>query len=624
MGVLIKWLVRTVLTAVIVVVLGIIYLVAVVDPNDYKPEIKAAAADQGLVLSLDGDLAWQFFPQVGIKIQQVEFRYLEKAAGTIGELTLAINWRELLQFDRAAEKIPLDTVRISDSKIVLQPAAPSQPLLTLTNVNATIRNLSLEGEQFPLALTATVFNAVDIRANAEVALDVSDHTLTKISVDGLELALNQLALIGQFTVETRNPENPLAEINGTIKSSDFNLIEQLKSLQKAFPTLQIPKMASAQALTEINFNSNFNVNTADISTIATQLNLDNQPFTINTRIEHAKRSLILRVNGNNFAAANYLASDAATSDQNSGLFAPLALPFALWLGQSQMELSLGQIEFDQFAVKNVYLNLFGNQKVLRLSSFNADLFGGHVNGTGRLDMRPAKPVFNLQTSVANIDLDQALPIIAESSEVSGVLSVEATLQGSGNDGDTIVQSLLGSGQLTVAAPSYSSLNAEETFCSAAALFSGGNEDKTWAKGTQLETLTSQFNLDKGNLLLSDLKTATGNIAIAAKGTVELLPKRFSLTANARVNGATTGPNGCSVNKKLQNRNLPFICSGSFDGSGKTSCKPDQKLINDLLKNTVLENLGKQLFKTPVTVDGKEEEPDPVKNLLKNIFEKNTK
>ena len=93
MGVLIKWLIRTVLTAVIVVVLGIIYLVAVVDPNDYKPEIKAAAADQGLVLSLDGDLAWQFFPQVGIKIQQVEFRYLEKAAGTIGELTLAINWR---------------------------------------------------------------------------------------------------------------------------------------------------------------------------------------------------------------------------------------------------------------------------------------------------------------------------------------------------------------------------------------------------------------------------------------------------------------------------------------------------------------------------------------------------
>jgi AsmA protein len=515
-------------------------------------------------------------------------------------------------------------VRISDSKIVLQPAAPSQPLLTLTNVNATIRNLSLEGEQFPLALTATVFNAVDIRANAEVALDVSDHTLTKISVDGLELALNQLALVGQFTVETRNPENPLAEINGTIKSSDFNLIEQLKSLQKAFPTLQMPKMASAQALTEINFNSNFNVNTADISTIATQLNLDNQPFTINTRIEHAKRSLILRVNGNNFAAANYLASDAAPSDQNSGLFAPLALPFALWLGQSQMELSLGQIEFDQFAVKNIYLNLFGNQKVLRLSSFNADLFGGHVNGTGRLDMRPAKPVFNLQTSVANIDLDQALPIIAESSEVSGVLSVEATLQGSGNDGDTIVQSLLGGGQLTVAAPSYSSLNAEETFCSAAALFSGGNEDKTWAKGTQLETLTSQFNLDKGNLLLSDLKTATGNIAIAAKGTVELLPKRFSLTANARVNGATTGPNGCPVNKKLQNRNLPFICSGSFDGSGKTSCKPDQKLINDLLKNTVLENLGKQLFKTPVTVDGKEEEPDPVKNLLKNIFEKNTK
>ena len=56
MGVLIKWLIRTVLTAVIVVVLGIIYLVAVVDLNDYQPEIKTAAADQGLMLSFLLDL----------------------------------------------------------------------------------------------------------------------------------------------------------------------------------------------------------------------------------------------------------------------------------------------------------------------------------------------------------------------------------------------------------------------------------------------------------------------------------------------------------------------------------------------------------------------------------------
>ena len=102
------------------------------------------------------------------------------------------------------------------------------------------------------------------------------------------------------------------------------------------------------------------------------------------------------------------------------------------------------------------------------------------------------------------------------------------------------------------------------------------------------------------MLIRDLKTATGNLSISGRGTVQLLLKRYNLTANTRVNGTTTSPSGCSVNKTLRNRNLPFICTGSYDADGKTNCKPDDSLVQRFLKGSIFQQLGGQLFDTPVT------------------------
>jgi AsmA protein len=132
-------------------------------------------------------------------------------------------------------------------------------------------------------------------------------------------------------------------------------------------------------------------------------------------------------------------------------------------------------------------------------------------------------------------------------------------------------------------------------------------------------------LSDGKLLFKDMNSATGNLTIKSRGTVELAQQRFKIIADTRVNGSRTSASGCSVNKRLQNRSLPFICSGSFDQGGNTNCKPDDNLIRDLLKGSVYEQLGEKLFKTPVTSDGSEEQQsDPLKSLLKGIFDKNLK
>jgi len=639
LGKLLKWLVRSALTSITLVLAAMIYLLVAVDPNDYKPQIKNLAANQGLQLSMDGDLAWQFFPQIGIKIEQVGFAYtnssVNSASGDIGQLTLAVNWGELLKLLNS-NQLPMGTVKIADSSIRIEPIAPGALAVELNAINAVIRNFSIQGESFPLTISAQAAGGLDLSLNADMVLNTAGNRLQKLSVENALITIDQLQMEGNLLTE-----DGFITTEGNLQGDNLNIKEQINRLGETFtalqlPAIQLPVTASEDALTSLSFDSSFSLNSNDMSTITTSLTIDDQLLMVDTQINHPTNNLYVGISGDSFNIANYMAADSAPSseNQNSALFAPLAVPFALWYGSSQLELSLGALDFADYVAGNIYLNLFGNQKVLRLSSFNADLFNGQINATGRLDMRSGTPEFELQNSLSNIDLQLALPALADSSDISGLLNLDANLQGAGNSSEEILTGLSGSGELTVADPTYLAINAEEMFCNAAALFGGSSGKSNWSKGTELENLSSQFTLGNGKLLIKDLKTATGNLSISGRGTVQLLLQRYNITANTRVNGTTTSPSGCSVNKSLRNRNLPFICTGSFAADGKTSCKPDDSLVRSFLKNNVFQQLGGQLFDTPVTdkdngdtqeqEQEQEQETDPFKSLLKDVLKKKLK
>jgi len=619
-GKVITWLLKTVVSLLVIIAIGVGYLLVAVDPNDFKPEIKSAAASQGLELSLDGNLSWQFLPQIGVVVEQVEFAHSTVASGKISELSLSVSWAELFNIDLSSNRLPVGSIEVRDATILLAELAPNTFPIQLKRLNAKVNNFSLTGEGFSLEASAQVFSglALDLDATLALQVDTNSGVINEVIVSELEASIDSMEITGQF-----NARNNFATAQGSLRSNRFDLQQLVRTVGMSFPLVKLPMMASKDALTAVSWNSSFNTDMNGLSTFNTQLELDNQVINIASKVDHRIHNLYMRVSGDQFDMSHYLAADSNSSEQNGALFAPLAVPFALWLGRSQMELSLSKLKLSDFDADNIYINLFGNQKVLRLSSFNSDIFGGQVNATGRLDMRSSTPSFNLQTSLSNIDLQLALAAMADSSDISGLLSLEATIQSAGNNRDAIIQELRGGGEIIILDPAYAAINAEEMFCNAAALLGSGDSRNSWSKGTQFETLTGNYQLADGKLQFSDMKTATGNIAIAARGSIKLAQQRYNLIADTRVNGASTSASGCSVNKQLQNRSLPFVCSGSFEQDGTTSCKPDENLIRDLLKDSVYEQLGEKLFNTPATTDGdKGQQSDPLKSLLKGIFENN--
>ncbi|WP_295802466.1 hypothetical protein, partial [uncultured Microbulbifer sp.] len=59
------WIKRGLITLVILFALlagAVAWFLAGLDANQYKPKIVQLAADQGIALTLDGDIGWQLWP----------------------------------------------------------------------------------------------------------------------------------------------------------------------------------------------------------------------------------------------------------------------------------------------------------------------------------------------------------------------------------------------------------------------------------------------------------------------------------------------------------------------------------------------------------------------------------
>jgi AsmA protein len=125
LGKIFKFWMTTTLTVVSLIAAGILYVVVVVDPNDYRSEIQTQAIEQGVDLEIRGGLAWRFFPKPGINISDIRFSTqsteLGEVSGRIGQASLSGDWLALLGFDiETAEPMSLISgISLSNSSLRL-------------------------------------------------------------------------------------------------------------------------------------------------------------------------------------------------------------------------------------------------------------------------------------------------------------------------------------------------------------------------------------------------------------------------------------------------------------------------------------------------------------------------
>ena len=620
MSKLTKWLLATGLTVAAVAALLTLALNSLVDPNDYKSDIENAANKNGITLSIEDNLVLNVFPKLGITVENIKFSDGQSIVGQIPKLDITLGWLALLGGNISETNLPIDSISLA--KGTLQYSPNTLVPVQFDQIELNINDLSLNGNDFQINLSAQALNGLNLSLRTTAQVNIEDQKLSRIAARNFTFIADQVTLKGNVEADLTTQE-----VRGSLASSSINLRQQISRIQKRLPIFMVPSMSSDKALSEVSFNSEFNVNPWGYSRYVHELVLDGQTFAIDITADQSTNKMAMSLKGDSLSLADYMPKSSQNPEDINqapvAIFAPLAIPFILWRGESNIELAINSIQLDSFVVNNVYANASGYLKVLELTSFNADLFGGNVNAVATLDLNTSTPSFSLESAIYDIDLAQAFQALSETQDFTGYFNMDVSLEGSGTNIYDIQKSLVGNGQFKVVTPSYGGVNIEETICQATALFgNGSNSPQQWPEGTQLNDIDGVLGFTNGKIMLTNMTTGTGNLNITGQSQVQMVEQTYTLNAKAVLTSATSSNNGCSVNKRLQNQVIPFSCKGSFgdnNSSTQSSCAPDQKVISGLLKNTLIQQLGEKYLTTPN--NGAPINGDSIQNALKGFFKK---
>ena len=573
MNTLLKPLFTGLLALFVFVVLGLFVASLAIDANRFKPEIETAAASAGIELAIEGNIDWQLLPP-GIALNQVSFTLNDKSmAGNADQLAIGINFKTLASLLNQSTQLPISKLDVKNSRVLV--AIPNSLPLQLSQINLAVNDINTQGQPFTYDIDLLAPYSVKVSSSAELSIALNNqYQPESFSVNNLDLSINDLTIKGYI-----EGSESLNKIQGQLSADSFDLIKQLKVASRFIPELEVPKMVDPKALTDIAFESFFDLTLDGFSTIQSTLSLDGQAIEINSEIDQENLKLYTTISANQLTLDGY-ASQTDSVAANPALFAPLAIPMALWHGKSQIELNIAEINIGGASLTNIYGNLFGNQNIFRLSALNSDLFDGQINLSGELNMQDRTPSFSVNTSVSNIKLSEASQFL-ENINLAGELNFSSSIRGSGYDGYSVLQSLTGNGQLEINSPSYRGMNLEQTLCNAAALFSGKVPLATdWPDDTQLEDLTASLSLKGDSLSISEYRTQLGNVDFYGSSSLNLSSLRYKLNTTVLATQGRSSSMGCTINPMIVEREIPFRCKGAL---GETfNCKPDKSLFETLL------------------------------------------
>lgn len=203
MAKLMKWLLGIVVSLVLLAGLAIAAITLWIDPNSFKPEIEAAAKKQGVILALGGDLAWQFFPGLGLVINQVSVATIAEPANPLAVIRRAALSVQLLPLLQG--RVAVDGINIEEADIKLHVNSEG-----IANWSALTAADKAAGPDDPVAATNKMAIEIDELAITGSRISYQDDqarqtmALTEFSLQGTDIALDStpfaLATSGKFSM----------------------------------------------------------------------------------------------------------------------------------------------------------------------------------------------------------------------------------------------------------------------------------------------------------------------------------------------------------------------------------------------------------------------------------------
>ncbi|MGR5140931.1 AsmA family protein [Photobacterium sp. DNB23_23_1] len=231
-----KKIIMALLAVVVIAVVGIAALVALVDPNQFKPMIaEQVKKATGRDLVIEGDISWRFFPSIGFDIGKTEFKnpqgFAEPNLAQFDQAELSVSVMPLF-----SQQLEIGNVSLLGGRVFIQ---------TLENGVSNLDGLSGQEATEPAAeSTGTPAEPPSVSEPAQVAeqqawqislagveisnasaLIIDDKAGSQTEVDRLDFTLDQFAP-GEWTAAQFNIAGSAAELGFSAEGQTELLIAE--------------------------------------------------------------------------------------------------------------------------------------------------------------------------------------------------------------------------------------------------------------------------------------------------------------------------------------------------------------------------------------------------------------
>lgn len=572
---------------VIVAVLAFVFLV---DANQFKPRIEAIAKDQGIALQINGDLGWNFWPSLGVAVNEVRVAALELPEQSIAEvkqasLMLALmplfsgqfqvdhiavdganvslsvdsagkgNWEALIKENQAAPpqpepaaasdlKLDIQHISLTSSKVSYSDAQSGQKV-ELRDLNLSMSDVNLRSAAFPMELSFVA----ELAASGGDKMELQSKVTNSISIDGafsnIKLddgkaqvninAKESVALELGYSLALTDVQNNLA-YSGQLQLNELNARKLLAALGTQLDT------AEKDALSKLAFSANINGTAKNVKLDNLKLTLDSTSFTGSVAVtDFSTSALNVMLDGDTLNVDHYLpppveapAPVAANTPVTPPVKSPAddtELPLEMLRGLNiNAKVSLQKMTINKIDLENVVLKVLAKNGMIE-PELSAKAYSGTITAKGQLDARGTQSQLQFDAGVTGLELEPLLKDQEMDSKfgLKGAIQMRALGSARGNSTNQLFASLNSNANFSGAQVQVSPINLEQQFCKLVNLVNQTEDpNQSWDAYTEMSELSGSVKIRDQIVTIDTFKAGVEKLQLGSTGKINIATDEYDI------------------------------------------------------------------------------------------------
>ena len=456
---------------------------------------------------------------------------------------------------------------------------------------------------------------------------------------GLKISANQMRALGELKV---NELDKTPQISGGLSIAQLDLAKFLDSVGQPLPAMAPGSLSKVELVTRLS-GTPTSVTFDDL-----KLNVDDSTFTGRIAVEDfAKQALRIQLKGDTFDADRYLppksaeANGAAAARQaevqgseasaltasgdsplpdaptKSGWSTTKIIPVArLKTLDLEADISFGQLTLSKLPIQNAALKANSKGGVLTLENLSGGLYKGTFAANGSLDVQPIQPLVKLQTRITNVPVEKILQSQGQKPPVTGLLTLNSNVTGSGNSQSALIQSLNGTASFALNNGVLLNANIEQQLCKGISILNRKTlSGAPLGKDTPFKELKGNLVFRNGVASNPDLIVRIPGLSVKGNGDIDLrvlgMDYRIGITLEGDTNPLPDP--ACQIGKNFVGIELPLLCRGPLE-LGAKACRLDKDGLGKVAAKAAASKLSEKLEEKL----GDKVSPE-LKNALKGLF-----